>query len=73
MPMTREGDSVHITITADQYQDLVLALGMASDLAFATEPNVRLPLTLQTLVSLSNAINEGNPQWRPYEMKEIRK
>lgn len=53
---TRTGDGVLISLTTEQYVALMMALGAAAANPRMTELALRV----------ANAINEGNPQWKPY-------
>lgn len=63
MSMKRDGELVHITVTYDEFEVLLLALGIAYGACKRTD----LPVSAARLVHLANAINEGNPNWTPYE------
>lgn len=56
MSFTRTPDGVLISLTTEQYVDLMMALGAA-----AANPNM-----VWVSLRAANAINEGNPDWRPY-------
>lgn len=60
MPYARYGDVVTLTLTRDQFDGLVLALGMATGVAS------RDGHPTESWLALANAVNEGNPNWRPY-------
>ena len=58
---TFTGDRVQFDISRDDFELLLLALGMATGSVQDT-PMRRL------LFELANRINEGNPNWTPYEI-----
>jgi hypothetical protein len=60
MPYTRDGDTITLTLTPDQHGQLIMALGLA------TGSLLRDGCDLHPWFVLANAINEGNPAWRPY-------
>ncbi|HTB10975.1 MAG TPA: hypothetical protein VK752_05365 [Bryobacteraceae bacterium] len=61
--MRREGGRVVIDISEEEYTLLLLKLGYAT--GRATDMADR-----NACLRLANAINEGNPQWTPYEVLE---
>ena len=63
--LTETGTEVVITLTEDQFGQLLVALGIAAGSQIAASR----PLFFW-LIRLANALNEGNPQWRPYEIPE---
>jgi hypothetical protein len=67
MGYQRDGDTVTLTITRQQFELIILALGMAtgaSDREYR-DPDARAKY-LDPWLALANAINRGNPDWRPY-------
>jgi hypothetical protein len=60
--MKRTPEGVTITLTNEQYEVLILALGFAADGA----KDSRL---FAAFIRLANAVNEGNPNWVPYEVE----
>lgn len=60
--MRREGDRVLIDISKDEYLELLLMLGYA--IGAASRPFQK------SWLRLVNSINEGNPQFTPYEIPE---
>jgi hypothetical protein len=65
MSYRREGDTVTITLTVDQSESLMLVLGFALGRALS-QPILRP----ESILRLTNAINEGNPNWTPYKVDE---
>jgi hypothetical protein len=64
MSYRRDGDQVTITITHAQFQQLMLLMGWRA--GEIREPG---PITLKEAITLANAINEGNPNWKPYAVE----
>ncbi len=60
MSFTREGDTVVVRLTQKQFDRLLIALGMATSVA---DCGLR-----QMVIRLVNEINEGNPNFTPYEV-----
>jgi hypothetical protein len=52
------------TLTRDQYETLLLALGLAAGAAHG-QGNEKLFIGL---LRLANEINKNNPNWQPYEL-----
>ncbi len=63
MAYKREGDTVFLTMTVDQYELLLLALGYATGAASKDGSSF-----FWTFVRLVNELNEGNPNFTPYEL-----
>jgi hypothetical protein len=59
MGYSREGDVVTVRMTVETFNGLLMCLGTAA----ASE---LCDLSLRT----ANAINDGNPDWRPYAVPE---
>lgn len=59
--MRREGGNVVITITNDEFEKLLLALGFATGA-------VEHAMVRRSFLLLVNSINEGNPSFTPYEV-----
>jgi hypothetical protein len=57
-------DSITITLTADEFDLLLLMMGQATGAAMGAGHR---SLGYRFL-RLANRINEGNPRWRPYEI-----
>ena len=57
------GDTVVLTMSRDDYNLLLLALGMA-----AGRENDRDRFT--AALALANRLNDGNPSWKPYKVPE---
>lgn len=53
---TRTPDGVLISLSNEQYTELMMALGAA-----AANPNM-----VWVSLRVANAINDGNPNWTPY-------
>ncbi len=66
MAFRREGDDIYLKLTADQYDMVLVALGMAAGLA-ARENH---PKGYRCWLRVADEINEGNPQWQPYNVPE---
>lgn len=58
--MKRDGDTVTITLTAEQYDQLLIALGLATGSLGPRPPAFMLRLV--------NAVCEGSPSFRPYQV-----
>jgi hypothetical protein len=52
------------TLTRDQYETLLLALGTAAGAAHSQKQNELFIAFLR----LANEINKNNPNWQPYEL-----
>lgn len=61
MSYRRDGDMIVIELTDDQHKLLIYALGIAAG------ANTARPIFAQ-ITDLADAVNEGNPNWRPYNM-----
>jgi hypothetical protein len=59
----REGNTVILTITKDEFSTLNIGLGYT--LAVAREKDADL---WKRWLRLINALNDGNPRWTPYEV-----
>ncbi len=59
-----DGDLVTLTMVADDYSSLLLALGMA---AVAIRDGDKLNWVF---IALANRLNVGNPNWTPYAVDE---
>jgi hypothetical protein len=57
----REGDVVTLTLTKKQFDQVLLALRIATGQAEGSPE-------AHTWFRLSNAVNKGNPNWKPYEV-----
>jgi hypothetical protein len=57
------------TLTRDQYDQLLIALGMAAGTAHS-QNNKHL---FMSLLRLANEINKNNPNWQPYDVPPERK
>jgi hypothetical protein len=64
MPWSEKGDRVVIDMTREEYNLLLIALGYATGAA----KNLDLQ---QAFLRLVNMINEGNPNYTPYEVEGI--
>jgi hypothetical protein len=62
--MKRENGRVLIDISEDDFYGLVFVLGFAGGAAVEQKNGV---VTLRRTLELANAINEGNPNWTPYD------
>ena len=65
MSWSREGDTVRIEISLDQFEMLLLTLGLATGAAYRNGYRNQA----HDVMRLANAINEGNSNWTPYEVK----
>jgi hypothetical protein len=63
MSLRRVAGRVLIDISEDDYETLMLVLGFATGRAIG-RPDLMRP---KTILMLANAINEGNPNWTPYD------
>lgn len=68
MSYKREGDRVTIEISVEQYLSLMLVLGSATG-ALQRRAGWLGAVDPRAVLRLANAINEGNPNHRPYEVK----
>ena len=57
---------VVITLTDEQYDELLLMLGYATGAMSNDDPN---GWPLYRALRFVNEINDGNPNWMPYEVK----
>lgn len=64
--MRRQGNTVIIEIPSQAFDELLLALGYAAGGA-GEAGNMAL---FKTWLRLVNVINEGNPHFTPYEVKD---
>lgn len=61
---TRENGKVQITLSGEEYNSLLLMTGYAAGAAESGgHEGIR-----NSWLKLANAINEGNPDWTPYEI-----
>jgi hypothetical protein len=60
----RDGDVVTLTMSRDQFNTLLLALGMATGCA---HKQADAPMAF-SFFCLVNAINDGNPDFTPYNV-----
>lgn len=63
--MRRENGQVHLTITTDEFNTILMALGGFLSAAMQDQH----PLAIHVL-RVANSINIGNPDWTPYEIPE---
>jgi len=61
---TREGDEIVLRLSVNDYETLLLMLGFAAG-AVSRESHQNI---FWRWVALVNRINEGNPQFTPYEI-----
>ncbi len=59
---SRDGEQVVLAVTLDDFQTLLLCLGIAT--GAMSGPNA-FP---RGLLALANRINAGNPNWTPYDL-----
>jgi hypothetical protein len=65
--MKRENGRVLVDIDEEEFELLLLALGIATDAA--ARPDFRANFGFRdSLFRLANTINEGNPDWTPYKL-----
>jgi hypothetical protein len=62
----REGDVITLTLTPDQYANVVMALGIAAGRVLGEDGDRQR--RFNEWLRLTNAVNEGNPDWTPYEV-----
>ncbi|HEY1865919.1 MAG TPA: hypothetical protein VGG55_02520 [Candidatus Acidoferrales bacterium] len=62
MSWKREGDVVTLTLTPNQYANVLVALGIAARKASRDYDRGSFHAWLR----LANAVNEGNPDWTPH-------
>lgn len=55
----RDGDTVQLSMTCDQYRLLIAAIAFA----VGSMPDREFRIAMIRLV---NALNDGNPEWTPY-------
>jgi hypothetical protein len=60
-----ERGEVVLTMTMDDWQSLIMALGFAAGGA----DKARHPGYFQRVLALTNRLNEGNPRFTPYEVE----
>ena len=63
-PETPKAPDVTLTITAEEFDTLLFALGVATGAA----SNIRTPALVHGFLRLLNKINKGNPNFRPYSV-----
>jgi hypothetical protein len=63
--MRRENDRIYIELSAQQFEVLLLGLGMAAGCAAKDNPGL-----FRSLLRLANAVNEGNPEWMAYRAED---
>lgn len=68
MGYREEGDKVMLTMTKEDYQQLLFLLGYGS----ATRRSWRTGPLMEDLAFL-NRLNEGNSRWTPYTLKPAQK
>jgi hypothetical protein len=68
MTYREENDQVILTLSKDDYRSLMytLALPAGSLLGESDKPRV------EQILLLANRINEGNPNYRPYQIRAAR-
>jgi hypothetical protein len=64
MSYSESGDRVRIELSREQFYRLLLALASSTGEARLRGDTVRF----RRLLRLANAVNEGNPAWKPYEI-----
>jgi hypothetical protein len=64
--MKRDGDTVTLTLTSDQYSAINLALGIAA--GWSSKENGAGSSSVRAWIRLADAVNEGNPNYRPYNV-----
>jgi len=52
---------MNFTLTIEEYQMLLMALGTATGAVSKTNPQLA-----RAFLRLANRVNENNPAWRPY-------
>lgn len=62
--MKRERGRVYIDLTETEFEMLILLMGQGAGNAMRANDDLR------PWLRLANAINKGNPNWRPYEVSE---
>jgi len=65
MPYHQEGDQVTLTMTQDQYWNLLVLIG--SGLAIMRRDGGP---GFWSWIQLVNELNQGNPRWTPYAVPE---
>lgn len=65
MTYTKQGETITLTMTQDDYETLLLVVGIAAGSSFL--PNRAL---FWRLMQFANEMNTGNPQFTPYEIPE---
>lgn len=65
MSWSKSGDEITIKLTQDEYGTLLLALGASVGAMHGKDDKL-----FNAFLKLTNSINEGNPQYRPYEVRE---
>jgi hypothetical protein len=66
MSYRKDGDKITIELTEQDYKLLMFGLGHAAN-------HIRdqgIEAIFYTLVALTNRVNEGNPEFTPYEVPE---
>lgn len=66
MSWQREGDTVTLTMSVDDWERVLMLMGVA----LGGARRGLSPLDLRATLALVNRLNEGNPGFRPYEIPE---
>lgn len=66
MSYREQGENVVLTISKNQYLMLMMALGIAAGTVCKQDERD----LFRTLVKLTNSLNIGNPNYKPYEESE---
>lgn len=64
MSVRREGDRMHIEVSLDDWDSILVTLGAALGVVF------RDPSKFYIWLAVINRLNEGNPHFIPYEIPE---
>ena len=67
MTFEREDDRVTLTLNNELWERLLFALALATNAAWQSEGRAGLV----RMLSLVNAINEGNPHFTPYVLPDV--
>ncbi len=63
MGYKREGDTVTLTMTQDDYESVLLAMAIAAGVAMRDGA----PERFRHYLELANRVNAGHPYWTPYK------
>jgi hypothetical protein len=69
MSYREENNQVVLTMSREDYELLLMVMGSAFGVAKKFDGNLGL-ITADRVLGLTNRLNQGNPNYRPYEVAE---